>query len=1237
MKRLILAGGLFVIAFIPVDKALGFVQSAAPGTGTVLRWFVFPIQYRINSRGTLDVPGIAERAAVDAAFATWDAIANSGLAFSGDTTTAGFNTADGINTILWLDDVSDDPAVASRPDVMALTRRRGDAVTGQISEVDIALNGVSYSWSVLGDDNFASPGGPVDVQAIVTHEIGHLVGLDHVTSPTATMYVSAYPGDISLRSLSQDELSAAVFIYPSAGAPPESSISGQVTRGGFGVPRAYVAAFQGGRAIVGSLADAAGNYRIHRLPPGVYTVRAQPYSNSGTVTQSTFYQSPTNVDVDFLSIFYPNTASEVSATPVTVTSGTETPNINMLVSSSGSVDDPFEPDDTGTAAKAIALDGSAQIHHSWDPNPLAADEDWVTFNVTAGRVYVIETRNLGLRRDDSSGVMDSATFLELHDGSVTTPPYPFPLASNISRNSFEQDRGSRIVLFAAANGVRKVRVLQRQFTTKGAATHFDLSVRELVAPFPSPTLTSVVQMQGTEDGGIVVSINGSNFIPGAAVSFGGVAGTQVDVQNCQTPTDCRVIKVLVPAHSPGMVTVQVTNPAGGGGSLTNGFEYLSRRVGVFADGTFDAFGGFIGDGVGLCWGDYDNDGNQDVFRPTSGAFFSTFRLLHNSGGGVFTDATASAGLDTLGFNQASCAWGDYDNDGDLDLYVVYSTALNVLYRNNGNGTFTNVAGTAGVGGATSSPSDSDAAWADFDQDGDLDLLLVYESSGGTVRSHQLFRNNGNSTFTDVAASAGLAIQKFTRACKWADYDNDGFADLYLVNLQGQSDQLFHNNRNGTFADVTSVAGIVEGVHCWNALWADLNDDGLQDLFCSSVETTPGQNFRLWVNAGNGAFFDWSATSGVQTTSCSGFGGAITALDKDNDGDVDLYVGCDNNDRLLENLGADPPVFTNVAIASGVNETTFLRSAYGVGAADIDNDYDLDVLVTGLEEDADYLWRNISNTNQGLTVRLIGTVENKLGIGARVTVIPDLGGNPDETSCLAADGIGGARHLQAIGGSGDQNSMELEFGLGSQPVEAREVDCVNVIWPRSGLKRGFPHVAVNQLLSITESSPSLLVTKVAPASGLSAGGTDVTVFGFNFSSAVPSYPQVFFGGIPATNVVFQSANTIRCTTPAHASGAVDVRVENSSFSSNTLPGGFTYVGLEEDITLTVTRNGANVVLTWTDVEQRAYYRVKRALGPTPADFSTAVCVVQAGKTFTDVGAAGNTTNYFYRVDTTLSCP
>ena|GEM_PF-1624633 len=1227
-----------LVAFcISAGSVFGFVQKTTD-SGVALKRLVLPIQYGINEKGTPDVPGIAERAAVDAAFATWGAISNSNLAFNGGTTSAGFDPMDGMSTILWMDDASDNTLVVGRPDLLALTDVRFNVMSGAIVSADIAMNGVSFSWSVSGNDNFSSLKGPADIQAVVTHEIGHFIGLDHVTNSMSVMFPTMYVGDTSPRSLSQDELSAAVFVYPSAGAPAESSISGQVTRAGVGVARAYVAAFQGGRAIVGAMADAAGNYRIRRLPPGLYQVRAQPYSNSDAVTQTLFYQVSSNVDVNFLSILYMNTASESSATSVTVNAGADTPNINLSVSASGNVNDPFEDDDTGSTAKPIALDGSAQIHHSWDSAPLVGDEDWVTYNAVAGRLYVIETRNLGLEPTDSgAAAAHSATQLELYDSSATSPPYPAPLASNAFRNSFEGDNGSRIVTFEAANAVRKVRARQRQPDTKGAGAYFDLSIRELVGPFASPTVTSVVQGQGTEDGGIVVSVNGTNFIPGAGVTFGGVAGSQIDVQSCQTPTDCRVIKVLVPAHAPGMVTVQVTNLGGGNGSLANGFEYLPRRVGTFLDNTLNAFGDFIGEGAGICWGDYDNDGDQDVFRPTSGV--TTYRLLRNNGGGVFQDVTATAGLDTTGLNQRSCAWGDYDNDGYIDLYIVYTSALNALYRNNGpSGTFTNIAAAAGVGGATGSPNDSDAAWADFDLDGDLDLMLLYESSGASLRSHQLFRNNGNSTFTDVAASAGVGFQKYGEHCKWADYDNDGYPDLYLVNLQGLSDQLLHNNRNGTFTDVTSLAGIVEDFHCWNALWADVNDDGFQDLFCSSVTGAPGQNFRLWINAGSGAFVDASASSGVQDTTCSGFGGAITAFDKDNDGDIDLYVGCDNDDRLLENNAADPPFFTNVAIASGVNEAGFPRSAYGVGAADIDNDFDQDVLVTGIEVDADFLWQNRSNTNQGLTVRLIGTVQNKLGIGTRVSVIPNLGANPNEASCLSADGSGNARHLQVIGGSRDQNSIELEFGLASQPIEAREVDCVNVFWPRSGLKRGFVRVAANQLLSITESSPDLLVTKVTPGSGSTAGGTSVTVFGFNFSNAVSSYPKVYFGGVAATGVIFQSANTIQCTTPAHSGGAVDVRVENSLTSANTLPGGYTYIGPGQEVNISVTRSGADVVLNWSDVEQRQYYRVKRALGPMPSNFNPAqVCAIQAGTTYTDVGAASNATNYFYIVDTTLSCP
>jgi hypothetical protein len=1218
-----------------------FVQETINGTGNA-HWTTVPISYAFNARGARDLSLDQEFTAARAAFATWDSVANSNIAFSelASPVTNEVSPVDGVNVVIWIDDASDPAFVAKG--LVASTTTTFVVATGQITDADIALNAVYESWTTTGDGNFTTASGPYDVQDVLTHELGHFVGLDHVTSRTSAMFPSTYAGSISQRTLSQDEISAMQFIYPAGGAPAESTISGAVTRSGVGVKRPYIVCYQSGRAVVGALADASGNYTIRRVPPGNYLVRVQPYSTSSAVAQSPFFRQSLNVDVNFLSMIFPNATQESAGTTVTVTAGMNTPGINFAVSASANQNDPFEVDNSSGAAKPISLDGRAHLKHSWPgavpPGP--GDLDWVSFPATSGRLYVIETRNLGLEAQDvPNRDLSSRTQLVLFDQTGSGI-----LAQNVSRNRLESDPGSRIVRLETSTATRFVRISQRDAQTDaaGAGVFYDVSVLELTGPFGAPTVTSVTPPQGTTNGGIVVTVRGTGFLPGAEVLFGGTPGTEEDVQECVSNTDCRAIRVMVPSHAAGAVTVQVTNPDGQIGSLGSAFTYNNQQIGTFTEAAAAAFGDNFGRGPVVCWGDYDGDGDEDLYSPYHAQNTTNEgELWRNNGNGTFTDVTGASGLNTsISANRASCSWADYDNDGDLDLYVVYGGvgASNRLFQNNGASPpiFANVAAAAGVVGNTSFAK-TDGAWADYDDDGDLDLYLVY---AGASPPNQLFRNNGNGTFAEVAAAARLDTSGQGGRALWADYDNDGRPDLYVLKRSGQPDLLFHNDGSGTFSNVTAPAGIVEGPNCFDAAWADFNNDGYLDLLCIGDSLPGSQPQRLWINQQNGTFIDRAGTAGIN--GLGRHGTSLAVLDKDNDGDIDVYLGCGFFsgfpsailDALLENNGANPPVFTNVAGAtSGLDETAFPREAIAAGAADTNNDFFTDVLAVGSGsfDDDNYFWRNTSNTNGSVLVRLLGTVTNTGGLGARVVAIPNLPGtdDPSESQCLSGENSPPAIRQEVLGGSRNQSSMELEFGLGNRPIDARWIDCLNVFWPRSGLRQVFTRVAVNSRVDVREDPGGLRVTRVTPPSGTTAGGTQVTVIGFDFD---PVSAQVFFDGIAAAIVSRQGSNIIVVTAPANSAGPADVEVRNPGPVSNILVGGYTYIAPTTKITIFANKDAANnaVDLTWASIGQQRY-RVRRAVGPTPADFAAGFQTVVSRTDHQDTGKLNDGINYYYLVD------
>jgi len=250
----------------------------------------------------------------------------------------------------------------------------------------------------------------------------------------------------------------------------------------------------------------------------------------------------------------------------------------------------------------------------------------------------------------------------------------------------------------------------------------------------------------------------------------------------------------------------------------------------------------------MCWGgsinwlDYNSDGKVDATVGNDGVPYHYNYLFRNDNLLSFTNVAYTSGI-TDSASTLCIASGDYDNDGDIDIFYGNQTNIpgngtSFLYQNNGNGTFTNVTVSAGM----VNPSYSWAAdWGDYDNDGDLDLFV-----GNTNGLNQLFKNNGNGTFTDVATSVGITNTSSVFSCGWGDYDNDGDLDLYVAKGMNQTDRLYQNN-SGTFTDVASTVGMVDTRHSSAISWGDFNNDGFLDLYLNNNGT---QNRLFKSNAGN---------------------------------------------------------------------------------------------------------------------------------------------------------------------------------------------------------------------------------------------------------------------------------------------------------------------------------------------------------------------------------------------------
>ena len=466
------------------------------------------------------------------------------------------------------------------------------------------------------------------------------------------------------------------------------------------------------------------------------------------------------------------------------------------------------------------------------------------------------------------------------------------------------------------------------------------------------------------------------------------------------------------------------------------------EIGPWVDATSGPLGD-TGQGRGVAWGDCDGDGDLDLY--VSNTLGDANKLFRNDGAGVFSDATSGPLGDTS--NGMGIAWGDYDNDGDLDLYLVNGGGhANKLFRNDGGGTFVD---------ATSGPlgdahSGQGMAWGDYDNDGNVDL---YVANGGSD-ANKLFRNNGDGTFLD-ATSGPLGDTGACVGVAWGDYDNDGDLDLYLSRAN-QTNKLLRNDGGGVFVDATSGplgdAGLGAGVD-----WGDYDNDGDLDLYLANW----GTSNKLFRNDGGGTFAD--ATTGPLGD--TGQSRGVAWGDYDNDGDLDLYLtNWGTANKLFRNEGGG----TFVDAMSGPSGDT--GAGTGVAWGDYDNDGDLDLYVACYGQ-ANRLFRNDQSTgNHWLHVDLAGISSNRCGIGARVRVV-----------------AGGSSQIREIsGGSGDmsQNSLVAEFGLGS----ATTVDTFEVKWPNGmtevitgdGETPAATSIAVDRMIIILEGWG--IVTGIDPETG-----------------------------------------------------------------------------------------------------------------------------------------------------------
>ena len=530
-----------------------------------------------------------------------------------------------------------------------------------------------------------------------------------------------------------------------------------------------------------------------------------------------------------------------------------------------------------------------------------------------------------------------------------------------------------------------------------------------------------------------------------------------------------------------LVLGTVLSPTGAGATFK--FRDVSEPAGI-ADPAVNS--------TGPAFGDYDNDGDVDVYVPTEAHQpGQDNRLWENDGRGVFRNVAPDRGVDNAGSYSRGAAWGDYDNDGDLDLVVANmppgtggrAHVPTTLYRNMlveiGTADFENATREAGlmragneqdarIGGV--GDTGAGVAWADYDNDGFLDL--IWKCADGHI-DNALFRNNGDGTFSDVTATAGVEIvatvveANSQGSPNWTDVDLDGWVDLLLTN-EGAPNVLLRNNGDGSFADITKSRRPPTGIPFVNpgnaqgACIGDLDNDGDQDFYLPQADQGNRMILSELADTGGVSFKDVTVSSG--TADMGGARGCAMA-DFDNDGDLDIYVNNGGlSNVLINDVIKQMPTFVQFYIAWEPAENRLYRNdgdlsftdvtaeagvaglgiGSGVASGDVNRDGFPDLFATNRTyysngrlvnvPQQSWLWLNEGNNNHWIQIQLRGTRGNRDGYGARVRV--------------QAGDLTQVRERTSAHGYNSADDPVLSFGLGSREA----VDLVEITWPGGRVQR-----------------------------------------------------------------------------------------------------------------------------------------------------------------------------------------